>query len=104
MAATWTTNLTLGPDNEYCAFIDTCNPVGAYIIIVRSEVPSGSHAVFHIASSSDGQKKIKKTVNVAGSNGEQLHIDWPEDCCPVLCYETDEHAPEEDRHYNLKIL
>lgn len=104
MAATWTTNLTLSPENEFSAFVDCCNTVGAYVIIIRSEIPEGSHAVFQIASANDGQKKVNKTVSVAGSNGEQLNIVWPEDCSPVLCYETDEHAPQEDRHYNLKIL
>lgn len=104
MAATWITNLTLSPHNEFSAFIDCCNPVGAYVIIVRSEIPEGSHAVFHVASANDGQKKVKRTVSVAGSNGEQLHVVWPEDHAPVLCYETDEHAPEEGRHYNVKVL
>jgi hypothetical protein len=104
MAATWTTNVTLSPKNEYSAFIDCCNTIGAYIIIVKSEIPDGSYAIFHIASASDGQKKVKKTVSVAGSNGEQLHIVWPEDMSPVICYDADEHAPEEERHYNLKIL
>jgi hypothetical protein len=103
MAATFTTNLTLSPSNEFSAFIEHCNTVGAYIIIVRSELPEGSYAIFEIASSQDGQKKVKK-MGTAGSNGEQLHIDWPNNCHPVLCYETDEYAPEEERHYNLKIL
>ena len=104
MAATYTTNLTLSPENEFSAFVECCNPVGAYILIVRSEIPEGSHAVFHIASANDGQKKVKKTVSVAGNNGEQLHVVWPDDCHPVLCYETEEHAPEEERHYNCKVI
>lgn len=102
MAATWTINLTLNKDSS--GFIDCCNTVGAYIIIVRCETPEGSHAIFNIASSSDGQKRVKKTVGVAGDNGEQLLIVWPEDSPPILCYESDEHAPDEDRHYNVKVI
>jgi|SRR6478609_2113770 len=104
MAVVWTTNLTLSPDNEFSAFIDCCNNVGAYVVIIKSEIPEGSHAIFHVASANDGQKKVKKSAGVAGSNGEQLQIVWPEDCSPVLCYESDEHAPPEGRHYNLKII
>ena len=104
MAATWTTNLTLSPTNDYSAFIECCKPVGAYIIIINAELPEGCHAIFHIASANDGQKSVKKTVATAGSNGEQLSILWPEDHPPILCYATDEHAPLEDCHYNLKII
>ena len=102
MAATWTINLTLNPESS--AFIDCCNNLGAYIIIVRAELPEGSHAIFNIASSNDGQKRVKKTVGVAGDNGEQLLIVWPEDSPPILTYESDEHAPPEDRHYNVKVI
>ena len=104
MAATWTGNVTLSAENEYSSFIDYCKTVGAYVIIVKCEVPEGSHAVFHVASSNDGQHKVNRTVWVAGSNGEQVHVEWPEDCSPILCYLNDESAPEEERHYNLKIL
>jgi hypothetical protein len=102
MAATWTINLTLSPDSS--GYIDCCNHVGAYIIIVRCETPEGSHAIFNIASASDGQKRVKRTVGVAGDEGEQLLIVWPEDSCPILCYETDELAPKESRHYNVKVI
>ena len=50
MAVVWTTNLTLSPDNEFSAFIDCCNNVGAYVVIIKSEIPEGSHAIFHVAS------------------------------------------------------
>lgn len=104
MAATLITNLTLSPENEYCTFIDCCSHVGAYVVIINCENPEGSHAIFHMASAYDGQKKVDKRVGVAGSNGEQVHIVWPTDGCPVLCYESDEHALAEARHYNLKII
>jgi len=104
MAAIFTTNITLSPENEFSAFVEFCNPVGAYILIVRSEIPEGSHAVFHIASSNDGQKRVKRTVWVGGNNGEQLHMVWPDEDSPILCYESDVHAPLEERHYNVKII
>lgn len=104
MAATWTTNISLGLDNEYCEFIECCNTIGAYIIKVTAEAPEGANAIFHIASANDGQKSIKKTVSTAGSNGEQLHIVWQEDKVPILCYLNPDHALEEDSHYTLKII
>ena len=103
MASTLSTNVTLSPDNEFCDFIEQCNYVGAYQVKVTSEIQEGSHAIFHIASSNDGQKKVKCAVGVAGNNGELLHILWPEDNHPVLTYINVEHAPQEKRHYNLKI-
>jgi len=103
MAATFTTNIKLGPNNEFSSFIEWCNPVGAYIKIGKSEIPEGSHGIFHIVSADNGQKSVKKDV-VSGSNGERLSIIYPEDESPILCYATDEHAPQEDRHYNLKII
>lgn len=104
MAATWTTNLTLGPDNEFSSFVECCDTVGAYIIIVKAELADGCNAIFAIASANDGQKSVKKTVSTAGKNGEQLNIVWPEDNHPVLCYLSDEHAPQENRHFHLKIV
>jgi hypothetical protein len=104
MAATWTINITLSPENEYSQFIDVCNPVGAYILTAKSELPEGCHAIFAISSANDGQKSVKKLSSVAGSNGEQLHIVWPEDHSPVLCYLSNHHAPQEERHYNIKVI
>lgn len=101
MAATWIMNVTL--NKELSAYIDCCDKVGAYTVHVKSENPEGTKAVFHIASC-NGQQRVKRTVSVAGSEGEQLNIVWPVDEYPILCYESDYHAPDEDTHYNLKVI
>jgi len=102
MAAIYTTNLTLSKESG--AYIDCCAEIGAYIVIVKAELQDGAHAIFEIASSFDGQKRVKRNVSVAGSNGEQVLIVWPSDSKPILTFETDENAPDEKLHYNLKII
>ena len=104
MAATWTTNVTLNKKGEFYGYIDCCNSVGAYVVIVKSEKPKGGNAIFNIASANDGQKRIKRIVSVPGNNGEQLCIVWPENSCPILYYESDHFAPDEEMHYNVKVL
>lgn len=103
MAATFTMNVTLSPENEYSAFIN-CDFVGVYIILVNSERKKGSHGIFHIGSSSEGSKSVKRTVTTSGDCGEKLDIVWPQNSAPILCYVSDHHAPREPRHYNLKII
>ena len=105
MAATITLNLTLNKDNDYASFIDVVPYVGVYIVIIKSELTDGCHAIFHIASSSNGQKQIKKTVCVAGNYSETLSIVWPSESHPILCYSNDQqNPPHGDYHYNLKII
>ncbi len=104
MAAIRTTNVTLNPENEFCDFIECCETIGAFLVIVKSEISEGCHAIFHIASANDGQKSVKRTVSVSGNNGEQLHIIWPEDTNPVLTYLNTAHGPQESRHFNIKVI
>lgn len=97
-------NITLSAENDYAAFIDVCDTSGVYYIKVGSEIDDGAHAIFHIAGSYDGQRQVKSAVSAAGSNGEQLTIKWPKRNKPVLCYKTNEHAPENEQYYHLKVI
>ena len=103
MAATTTVNVTI-ENNEFAAFIDTITSLGCFVVIVRSEVHHGAHAIFHLAASGNKHKQIERTVSVPGSSGEILQISWPDNSEPILHYENEVHVPDEDRHYIVKIL
>jgi hypothetical protein len=103
MASIFTCNVTLS--KEMSGYIEGCDSdVGAYMIMIKPEKQSGSTAIFHIGSGNNGEKRIKRHLSLPGSNGEQLSIVWPDNLPPILCYESDESAPEEKMHYNLKIV
>ena len=102
MAATFIMNVTLS--KESAGVIHFCGTRGVYEILVNSESPEGSASHFSIASSNDGQKRIKKINDIPGSNGERLAIIWPHDQVPILTYENDDLAPDEEMCYNLKII
>ena len=102
MTSTYTDNITLNK-KIFADYIDFCEDIGAYVIIVRSEKKFGTYATFHICGGAK-QKSIKRVTSVSGKDGEELMITWPPKSKPILTYEDPENCPEEDRHYNLKIL
>jgi len=101
MAATWSMNLSLKKDEGQ--FIDVCEKIGCFQVKVQCEYDEGANAIFHIASSKNGQRVVKRTVSTSGENGEQLMIVWPKKSAPILVYENDDYAPEKEMVYHLKI-
>lgn len=86
-------------DAEY---IDGIEHVGSYLVIIKCERPSGTHAIFHLAASKNGQSRVKRTVSAPGESGEELTILWPPDSRPILTFES--VIPDTTQSYNLKVL
>lgn len=101
MASIFSTMVTIDAKNKG-GHIDGVDHTGAYLIIVKCDNPSGTHAIFHLAASAEGQCRIKKTVSVPGADGEQLQILWPDESRPMLVYE--DLLPLKPQSYNLKII
>lgn len=97
----WSMSIFLNKDIS--GVIDVCEHIGCYQVKVQCEDEEGANGIFHIASSKNGQRIVKRTVSTSGENGEQLMIVWPRSSAPILCYEDDVNAPERDMVYHLKI-
>lgn len=102
MTSIYTDNITLNRE-IYADYIDFCEEIGAYVIVVRSERRLGTYATFHICGGGKN-KSIKRVTSVSGADGEELMITWPNKSKPILTYEDPDNCPIEDRHYNLKIM
>ena len=87
MASIFTLNIDLDFEKD-AEYIDGIEHVGAYLVIIKCEDPKGTHAIFHLAASDQGQSRVRASVSVPGSCGEELIILWPAASQPILTFDS----------------
>jgi hypothetical protein len=102
MTSIYTDNIILSRE-IHADYIEFCDHIGAYMIIVKAENNFGTFATFHIAGGIN-HKMIKRITSISGKDGEELIIKWPNNSNPILAYEDPSRAPVEKLNYNLKII